>query len=61
VLDAAVPFSINTDDPGVFGCSLTSEIMLVRDQFEITDQELDRVDRATMAAAFGPVAVTVAP
>ena len=60
-LDAGVPFSINTDDPGVFGCSLTSEIMLVRDQFEITDQELDRVDRATMAAAFGPVAVTVAP
>jgi adenosine deaminase len=57
-LDAGVPFSINTDDPGVFGCSLTSEIQLVRDQFELTDLDLDRVHRATMAAAFGPVAVT---
>ena len=51
-LAAGVAFSINTDDPGVFECSLTSEIALVKDHFGLSDALMDRIFEDTMRAAF---------
>ena len=51
-LDAGIPFSINTDDPGVFRCSLTSEVQLVAETFDLTEQDLDRISRDSLRAAF---------
>jgi len=51
-LEAGIPFSINTDDPGVFLCSLTSELRLVRDAFELTDGELELIGDHALRAAF---------
>jgi adenosine deaminase len=51
-LAAGVAFSINTDDPGVFECSLTSEFRLVQDEFGLSDVQLDRIFTDTIRAAF---------
>jgi len=40
-----VPIVLNTDDPALLDCTLTSEYQLARDQFGFTDAEL-----ATLAA-----------
>jgi aminodeoxyfutalosine deaminase len=40
LFDAGVPIVLNTDDPALFGCTLTSEYQLARDQFGFTDTEL---------------------
>jgi aminodeoxyfutalosine deaminase len=45
LFDAGVPIVLNTDDPALFDCTLTSEYQLARDQFGFTDAEL-----ATLAA-----------
>jgi adenosine deaminase len=47
-----IPFSINTDDPGPFGCSLTSELTLIRDTFGFGVEDFASVFRNTMAARF---------
>jgi adenosine deaminase len=43
--DLGMSFSVNTDDPGPFGCSLESEVQLVERTFGFTAH-----DRATMLA-----------
>jgi len=53
-LDAGVSFSINTDDPGVFQCSLTSELNLVREAFGLSESDMDRVLLNSFRAGFGP-------
>jgi adenosine deaminase len=45
-------FSINTDDPGAFACSMNSEFALVRDAFGFDDQTFAAILAATRAAAF---------
>lgn len=45
-------YSINTDDPGPFACSLTSELTLVADAFGFGEPELARIFDNTIAAAF---------
>jgi len=45
LFDAGVPIVLNTDDPALFDCTLTSEYRLARDEFGFTDAEL-----ATLAA-----------
>ena len=45
-------FSINTDDPGAFACSMTSEFELVAATFGFGAADFARVFDRTMAAAF---------
>ena len=45
-------FSINTDDPGPFACSMTSEFELVADTFGFGAADFERIFENTMAAAF---------
>jgi adenosine deaminase len=51
-LAAGIEFSINTDDPGVFQCSLTSELALVQEEFSLLDSDLERMFQNSMRAAF---------
>jgi adenosine deaminase len=51
-LAAGVEFSINTDDPGVFQCSLTSELRLVQEVFGLEDSDLERIFHSSVRAAF---------
>lgn len=45
-------FSINTDDPGPFACSMTSELELVADSFGFGAADLARIFDHTMQGAF---------
>ncbi len=51
-LAAGIPFSINTDDPGVFQCSMTSELRLVQETFSLSEADLGRIFQDSMLAAF---------
>lgn len=45
-------FSINTDDPGAFECSMTSELHLVADRFGWSSDDLRAIHARTVAAGF---------
>lgn len=45
-------FSVNTDDPGAFQCSLSSELALVAHQFGLTRSDLLAIHHNTVAAGF---------
>lgn len=47
-------YSVNTDDPGPFGCSMTSELALVQRAFGLTLDDLEGVRLNAMAARFPP-------
>ncbi len=47
-------FSINTDDPGAFGCTMSGEIQLVAETFEFTVADFERIARDALAARFQP-------
>jgi adenosine deaminase len=47
-----VEFSINTDDPGPFGCSMNSEFELARDVFGFDERDFAKISAATRTAAF---------
>jgi adenosine deaminase len=51
-LDLGLNFSINTDDPGVLGCSVQSEYALAADSFGFTVEDLNRVTVNSLGAAF---------
>ncbi len=50
--DLGLKLSINTDDPGVLGCSVQSEYQLAADAFGLTVDDLKRVTTDSLAAAF---------
>jgi adenosine deaminase len=50
--ELGLSFSINTDDPGPFACSMTSELELVADTFGFGAADLARIFDHTMQAAF---------
>ena len=40
IYDAGVPIVLNSDDPAMFGCTLSGEYELARDRFGFSDAEL---------------------
>ena len=43
LFDAGVAITLNTDDPGIFECSLESEFELARTRFGFSAAELDGI------------------
>jgi len=52
IYDAGVPIIINSDDPAVFGTTLTGEYALARDRFGFTDAELAQFAENSFRYAF---------
>ncbi len=52
LFDAGVKITIATDDPEMFGCSLTGEYQLLQEQFRFTEDELRQVARNSFEASF---------
>jgi adenosine deaminase len=51
---AELTFSVNTDDPGAFECTLTRELSLLADTFGFTGAHFERIARDALAARFQP-------
>jgi adenosine deaminase len=47
-------FSVNTDDPGPFGCSMTSEYELLARVFGFTDGDFQKIYDNSLQARFQP-------
>jgi adenosine deaminase/aminodeoxyfutalosine deaminase len=43
LFDAGVPITLNTDDPGLFDCSIAGEFTLAREIFRFSETELAAV------------------
>lgn len=43
LFDAGVPLTLNTDDPGIFGCTLEGEFAIARDVFGFSEKELAQI------------------
>ncbi|ABF39050.1 adenosine deaminase [Candidatus Koribacter versatilis Ellin345] len=54
LFDAGVKITIATDDPEMFGCTLTGEYQILQDQFGFSDDDLRRVARNSFEASFLP-------
>jgi aminodeoxyfutalosine deaminase len=50
--DAGVPIILNTDDPALFECTLTSEYELARREFGFTDAEIQELVRNSFLYSF---------
>jgi adenosine deaminase len=55
--ELGLDFSVNTDDPGAFGCSMTSEYRLLVDHFGFTEADFEALYSRSLAARFRPAAV----
>ncbi len=53
IYDAGVPIILNTDDPGVFRCTLNGEYELAARQFGFSDAELRGIAENGFRYAFG--------
>lgn len=53
-LKKGLSFSINTDNPGAFGCSLESEYQLLADSLGFTSADFQMIFRRSLAARFQP-------
>jgi adenosine deaminase len=56
LMRAGVLVTINSDDPGIFGISLNHEYRLLRENFDLTDEEFDRCNDIAAHASFIPLA-----
>jgi adenosine deaminase len=52
--DMGLDYSVNTDDPGAFSCSMVSEFRLLAETFGFTEAELMRVYENALSARFQP-------
>jgi adenosine deaminase/aminodeoxyfutalosine deaminase len=52
LFDAGVPITLNTDDPGIFECSLASEFGLAREVFGFSEAELREIRSAAQRFRF---------
>lgn len=50
--DAGVPIILNSDDPALFGCTLTSEYQLAAREFGFTEEQLAELTRNAFRYAF---------
>ena len=48
-------FSVNTDDPGAFECSMESEFRLLGELFDFRTADFERIGRNALASRFQPV------
>ncbi len=51
--DAGVPITLNTDDPGIFECTLAGEFALAKDRFGFSDAELAGIAENAWKYRFG--------
>ena len=52
--ELGLSFSINTDDPGPFQCSMESEFKLLEEQFGFQDEDFEKIRRDSLGARFQP-------
>lgn len=51
LVDAGVRVTLNSDDPGLFNCSIGSEYQVARDHFKLSDAALAQITRTAIEAA----------
>jgi adenosine deaminase len=59
--ERGIPFSINTDDPGPFECSMLSECELIQRTFGLNEAHFQQIHHNTLANRFISVGSRVAP
>ena len=52
LFEAGVPITLNTDDPGIFDCTLASEFELARKRFGFSEEELRGIEEAAWRYRF---------
>ena len=52
LMDAGVRVTLNSDDPGLFNCTIGGEYQVAKDSFGLSNKELAQTTRTALEAAF---------